>query len=258
MNSLTLPDTNINRQKIHAALYFASALLLAELRNIQSLVINLGLPVFMLLSFWLPSIGAHGEEAEVILLMFPAIATLSVMMPGHIQATRLTRWREQGIFERLILTPIPLHHLILGAALVPVSLGIVLGMLMLIFAMPIIGIALSIGTALEALGVMALISITFSAFGLLLAAFIKRSDVAGYAYFFAIVPLFFLGSFSSDMLPPMLNSFTPWLPTTMAVRLVNALLMEGGLGVGAWIYLLGLGSYAIVFSAFGLRSFRWE
>lgn len=243
---------------LQAMIFFALDLLQAELKNTQSLVINIGLPIFMLLSFWLPSIGARSEEAEVLLLMFPAIATLSVMMPGHIQATRLTRWREQGIFARLMLTPVPLTYLIFAAASVPIFLGVVLGMLMLMFAMPIVGISLSVGNALVALGVMLLVSVTFSGLGLLLAALLNRSDIAGYAYFFVLVPLFFLGSFPASMLPLLLNLFTPWLPTTMAVRLVNALLMEGGLGIGAWINLLGLGSYAILFFVVGLRSFRWE
>jgi len=108
MSSITIQNGCFHRQNMQATLYFSLALLAAELKNVQSLAINLGLPIFMLLSFWLPSIGAQGEEAEIILLMFPAIATLAVLMPGHIQASRLTRWREQGIFARLMLTPIPL------------------------------------------------------------------------------------------------------------------------------------------------------
>jgi len=91
---------------------------------------------------------------------------------------------------------------------------------------------------------MLLVSVTFSAFGLLISAVIERSDVAGYAYFFRPRALVFPRQFPSQHATALLNIFTPWLPTTMAVRLVNALLMEGGLGVGAWINLLGLGSYA--------------
>lgn len=258
MSLATISLTGLRKNNIRAMCHFALALLLAELIDLQSLAINVGLPVFMLLSFWLPSLGAQGEEAEVLLLMFPAIATLSVLMPGHIQATRLARWREQGIFVRLMLTPVPLSCLIFGTALIPVSIGVGLGMLMLALASPIVGVSLSIANATVALGIMLLVSVTFSSLGLLLAAVIYRSDIAGYAYFFIIVPLFFLGSFPADMLPPLLNMFTPWLPTTMAVSLVNALLMKGGLTADAWINLFGLGSYAIVFSAFGLRSFRWE
>lgn len=243
------------RQNMQASLYFALVLFKAELKNLQSLAINLGLPIFMLLSFWLPSIGAEGEDAEVILLMFPAIATLGVLMPGHIQATRLTRWREQGLFARLMLTPIPLPNLICGAALVPVCLGTILGLAMLGLATPIVGVSLTSGAVLAALGVILLISLTFTALGSLLASFIGRSDIAGYAYFFLLMPLFFLGSFPADMLPPVLNLFTPWLPTTMAVRLVNALLMGEVIVPG---YLLGLGIYALLFLGMALRYFRWE
>lgn len=247
--------SQLNRQMIQATMHFSLALLTAELKNIQSLMINLGLPIFMLLSFWLPSIGAQGEEAEVLLLMFPAIATLGVLMPGHIQATRLTRWREQGLFARLMLTPVPLPNLIFGAVLVPVSLGVILGMIMLVLAVPITGITLSASTLLAAFGVILLVSVTFTALGSLLAVFTDRSDIAGYAYFFVLIPLFFLGSFPSSMLPSLLNQFTPWLPTTMAVQSVNALLMGETLASGN---LLGLSIYALLFMGLALRLFRWE
>jgi hypothetical protein len=42
---------------------FSIAILKANFKNWKMLMFSLGFPLFMLLSIWLPSIGATGEDA---------------------------------------------------------------------------------------------------------------------------------------------------------------------------------------------------
>ena len=98
--------------------YFSQTLLRANMRNYKALAVMMGVPVFMLLSFWLPSLAAGPDEPDMMAIMFPTIVLLSVVIAGLTHATRLARWREQDVFRRLELTPVPLTHMIFGASLV--------------------------------------------------------------------------------------------------------------------------------------------
>jgi ABC-type multidrug transport system permease subunit len=72
------------------------------------------------------------------------------------------------------------------------------------------------------------------------------------------MPIFFLGSFPSEMLPPLMQRIIVWLPTTMAIELIGHQLATGMLPEEAIFSLSGLIIYAIVFGAIIARFFRWE
>lgn len=238
-------------------LQFSMAIMRASLKNVKGLAATLGLPLFMLFSFWITTQGGNPEDFNLMIVMFPAIVTLGVMLSGLTQATRLACWRAQGIFQRLALTPVPLANLVLGAALVQVIVGIVQGINVLLLG-AVLGITVNWHGALLILGVSALAAAAFIAFGSLLASFTHRTDVASYVFFATFMPLFFLSSFPSDMLPASLNTFIPWLPTAMAIELIGSLFVTGGLPDGALFSIVGLLVYGLIFAAIAVRRFRWE
>jgi ABC-2 type transport system permease protein len=239
-------------------LRFTLWILRSNLRNYRVMAITLGVPLFMLVSLWLPSLGEGEEGAELMDVMFPAIVVLGVVMGGLPHATRLARWREEGILRRLALTPVPLAGLVVGAGATQVTMGVLQGGAMLIFGVVAVGVAISLQGGLLTLGVMVLAATTFICLGSLIASLAGKPETAGYAYFFIIMPLVFLASFPSDMLPASINSLTPWLPSTMAVDLLGPLLSHGVLPDHATLPGFGLLAYAILFSAISSKLFRWE
>src|SRR5512147_2882225 len=86
-------------------LQFSLAVLRASLRNVKVLAATLGLPLFMLFTFWITTRGDGPAEIDLMSFMFPAIVALGVMLSGLTQAVRLAGWRAQGVFRRLALTP---------------------------------------------------------------------------------------------------------------------------------------------------------
>jgi ABC-type multidrug transport system permease subunit len=238
-------------------LQFSIAIMRASLKNVKGLAAILGLPLFMLFSFWVTTQGGNAEDFDLMSIMFPAIVALGVMLSGLTQATRLAGWRAQGIFQRLALTPVPLANLVFGAALVQVVVGIVQGISVLLLG-AILGIAVNWQGGLLILGVSALAAAAFIAFGSLLASFTHRTDVAAYVFFATFMPLFFLSSFPSDMLPVSLNTFIPWLPTAMAIELIGSLFVTGSLPGGALFSVLGLLVYGLIFAVIAARRFQWE
>jgi ABC-2 type transport system permease protein len=237
---------------------FTGALIRANLKNLKVLVLSLGFPVFMLFTFWITTRGPQEAEFDLMQVMFPAIVALAVMLAGLTQATRIAQWREQGIFQRFALTPVPLPALVLGTATAQIITGLLQGICILILGVLLGVIAPSITGLLVALGVMLLSAITFVSFGSVIAAFISRSDVAGYVFFFTFMPIFFLGSFPSEMLPALMQRIIVWLPTTMAIELIGHQLATGMLPEGAIFSLGGLITYTIVFGAITARFFKWE
>jgi ABC-type multidrug transport system permease subunit len=160
--------------------------------------------------------------------------------------------------KRLALTPVPLAGLMVGAGATQVSMGVLQGGAMLMFGVVAVGIAISLQGGLLTLGLMVLAATTFICLGSLIASLAGKPEIAGYAYFFIIMPLVFLASFPSDMLPASINSLTPWLPTTMAVELLGPLLSRGVLPDHATLPGFGLLAYAILFTVASSRLFRWE
>jgi ABC-2 type transport system permease protein len=239
-------------------LQFTGALIRANLKNGKALALSLGLPVFMLFTFWITTQGPQEDDFDLMLYMFPAIVALAVMMAGLTQATRITRWREQGILQRFALTPVPLPALVLGTAVAQIITGLLQGVSILALGVLLGVIAPSIIGLLLALGVMLLSAVAFIAFGSVIATFASRSDVAGYIFFFTFMPIFFLGSFPSEMLPPLMQQIIVWLPTTMAIELIGHQLVTGVLPEEGIFFVGGLIVYAVIFGAINARFFKWE
>jgi ABC-2 type transport system permease protein len=242
---------------ISSAYYFSRSLLGASLRNYKALAVMMGVPLFMLLSFWLPSLAAGPDEPDLMAYMFPTIVLLSVIIAGLTHATRIARWREQGVFRRLVLTPVPLSALILGASTVQILVGLLQGLIMLVFGTSLLRLAINWQGFLVALGVMALAAATFIALGSFVAAITNRADIAGYIFMFVLLPLVFLGSFPSEMMPTTMNAITPWLPTTMAIELIGVLFYSGHLPENAAFHLVGLLVYLLLFIVLSARKLRW-
>lgn len=259
MNTVSTPmdfDRSINPTK--PTLEFSAMLLYANLRNLKALAVTLGMPLFMLFTIWVPSLAGDEESQEIMQLLFPAIILLSVIMPGLTQATRLTRWREGHIFQRFALTPVPLANLMVGTALIQILIGVGQGMLLLLFGMFIVGMELSLSSALLVLAGMVLAGAAFIAFGSLIAAFSRKSDIAGYVFFFSIMPLTFLASFPPEMMPDSLNKLTPWLPTSMAIEIIAPLFLNNRLSEDVLFAGIGLVVYTLLFGIISAKKFRWE
>lgn len=258
--NITHAATNYDQSTnpLRPTLHFTATLLYANLRNLKALAITLGMPLFMLFTIWVPAMAGDEESVELMQLLFPAIILLSVIMPGLTQTTRLARWREQHIFQRLALTPVPLANLMVGTAFTQIMIGVGQGMLMLLFGILVVGLEMAWQNVLLVLGAMVLAGAAFIAFGSLIAAFSSRADIAGYVFFFTIMPLTFLASFPPDMMPDSLNSVTPWLPTSMAIELIGPLFLNNQLSDGALLAAVGLAMYAVLFASISARRFRWE
>jgi ABC-type multidrug transport system permease subunit len=240
-------------------LHFAGALLKGNWRDRRGLVTALFSPLLILMLFWLLTGQTDESEFDLLGFMFPAIVGFGVMFSGGAQATRLLNWREQGVFQRLAATPVPLGHLVLGATLAQTILGMLQGILILLFGVLVIRIPVNFLGALATIFVLALGGACFIALGSLIATFADKADAANNIYTFSILPMFFLGGgFPPEILPAFVQKISPWLPTSMFTELIRPLLLTGVLPQDSWVNFLGLTILTILFATIAARRFQWK
>jgi hypothetical protein len=69
-----------------ATAQFSLTILRASLKNVKVMAATLGLPLFMLFTFWITTRGDSPDDFDLMGFMFPAIVALSVMLAGLTQA----------------------------------------------------------------------------------------------------------------------------------------------------------------------------
>lgn len=240
-------------------LQVAQALIRASLNDRRGLLTTLFTPLFMLVLFWVVGGRAEPGELDLVAFIFPAIVGLTVMLGGQTAATRIVNWREQGVFQRLAVTPTPLGQVVLGLGLAQASVSVAQALIVVLFGVGVLGLAVDGRGALLGAGVLALGVFAFIAFGCLVASLARKADLANAAFTFTLLPMFFLGGgFPAEILPPALRAISPWLPTTMLNSLLSPLLAGGALPAAPWWPLLGLLAYTLAFAGLAAWRFRWE
>lgn len=254
----TQPNKSI-RQRIDLdpILAFAKAQILATFKNKKAFFTMLT-PIFMLTLFWLT--GRGSSDAELVAqMMFPAIIGFSVMLNGGVQAMRLISWRQQGIFQRLAVTPVPLGHLVFGDLLAQAFLALLQGVITLLFGVIALGLPVNwFGTAV-ALLILTLAAACFLAYGSLIAAFTNQPEVANSIFIFTLLPMFFAGGgFPPSLMPDIVNQIGAWLPVGLTNKMIVPLLIDGSFHADTAVGLLALVGYTVLFSLIAGRFFKTE
>jgi ABC-type multidrug transport system permease subunit len=222
------------------------------------LLITLFLPLFMLFTFWISTRWDDPSEFDLMRYMYPAIVAISVMLTGQTLATRLNSWREQNIFQRLTLTSVGITSIMLGMTITQIIMGIIQGLAILLIGMFLLQIYISFLSFFLILGVIIVTGMAFSAYGTFIATFTKKSELTGYVFFFSLLPLYFLASFPTEMLPPSIQIILPWLPTWMSIELIESAIYAQAFPPNGVFMILGLVIYIIIFALVSSKFFNWK
>jgi ABC-2 type transport system permease protein len=239
--------------------HFSSFLVRASLNDLRTFAITLFTPVFMLVLFSIVGRPAEPGDTDLLAFIFPAIIGLTVMLGGQTVAMRIVNWREQGVFQRLAATPAPLGQLVLGAGAAQAAVSVLQALSVMLFGVLALGLAVNAVGAVMAVIVLALGVAAFIAYGMLIASLANKADLASAAFMFTLLPMFFLGGgLPPSLLPPFLQSLSPYLPTAILNSLLSPLLASGTLPAEAWRPSAGLLAYTLLFGALAAGRFRWE
>ncbi|KAF5047751.1 putative doxorubicin resistance ABC transporter permease protein DrrC [anaerobic digester metagenome] len=185
------------------------------LRSKSRIVGSLGMPVFfmLVLGFGLNSIvSIPGMEEGYMEFIIPGIVAMSVLFTSVFSGIQIIWDKQFGFLKETLVAPVSRLEIMIGQTLGGATTAVIQGLILMVFALFIGLQPAGISGFLVAVGFMALIGVTFTAFGIAIAS--RMEDMHGFQLImnFVIFPIFGL---SGALFP--INSLPDWLrPLTLA------------------------------------------
>lgn len=230
--------------------------LLLTLRRGENILVTLIVPVLLLIFFTSLNI-IPAKNGGTIKFLLPGILALAIIAAGMVNLGIATAYeRYYGVLKRLGSSPLSRSGLIIAKVISILILEIVQVLLL-------VGVAVVLykwqpaGSALLALGVIVLGTVTFAGLGLAMAGALRAElTLAGANALFLLFLLIGGGILPLNNLPTVLADLAQILPAAALTQLLQASLTNGAaLPVSA---LVVLAVWAVLILAVAIRTFRWE
>jgi ABC-2 type transport system permease protein len=227
-----------------------------QLRNKRSLVLSLALPLILLFAL------SAGKRANVLggpIVLVAEPITVGIVTLGVIgYSTAVARDREQGVFQRLRVTPAPTWTIMASRFLVQVAASLGIAVVVLVAAYAFKHVALDpVGYALT-LVIVVLGAAVFLSIGQAIVGLIPSADTLNAGGRFILVPLMGLTLFGhTDVLGTTVEYISRWSPGGAFSSLLAAAMNPSTWGGETWGALLVCLAYTAVFAGVGIRWFRW-
>ncbi len=182
------------------------------------------------------------------------ILTLITML---LSAMAITREREVGTLEQIIVSPIKPWELILGKTLPFLLFGAIDSVLIitagsLFFNMPMLG-------SLPLLALVTLLYVIVSiGLGIIISTFSRTQQQAMLSYFFFMLPAIILSGFMFpiDNMPPFFQAITIFNPMRYYLECLRGIMLKGNSVNLLYPWMVGLVSYGIASLSIGIIRFR--
>ena len=189
--------------------------------------------------------------------MFPGIVALIAFQTSLQSGLSIVWDREFGFLKEVLVAPLPRPGIVIGKALGTAVIALFQGLVLLILA-PVVGVTLTIGTVLQLMPVLLLISLSISGLGLLIAS--RMRSMSGFQMATQLVV--FPSMFASGAFFP-LNNVPSWLgalahinPLTYGVDSVRHLFLgnttASSLGIQWFGHGLSFGSDLLIIAGIGI------
>jgi ABC-2 type transport system permease protein len=237
------------------------ALLQADLvvltKNKMRLLLSLLLPLIILstTSSSKATRSFGGAEFVLGLAITAGIAGTSIM--GY--APMAARDRDNGVFQRLRVSPAPTWAVMVSRLSVQMASNFVIALAVLILGDRIHHLSLSAETCALVLLVSILGSAVFLAVAQALVGLVKSADTVqafGRLLYLGLVMLGLFGA--SGGLGSFWDTVSKWTPVGALMKVFAGVVGLGHFGSQDWLSLLACGGYAIVLSTLGIYWFRFD
>lgn len=226
-------------------------------KNRRSLLLSLLLPLVLLLATRAERSTARLGGSTFVIGLAIAYGLAATGLLGY--ALTVARDRDQGVFQRLRVTPTPTWAIMASRLATQVAANFIISIVVLVVGSRIHNQSISAGEFLLVLVVSIFASAVFLAIGQALVGLTKSADTvnAGGRILFGV--LMFLGLFgASGLLGGAWESISQWSPVGVVMRLFAAVQhVSSWTGTDSLALLAGFG-YIVVCAAVGIRWFQWE
>jgi ABC-2 type transport system permease protein len=167
--------------------------------------------------------AVHGVDYEH--FVFAGAIAMAVLFSGMFQSITMIWDREFGFLKEVLVAPIPRTAIVLGKVLSGGAVTMLQGLMTVAFA-PLVGVRITPAQGAQLVGVIAALSISFTALGVVLATRMRSFEGFGVISNFVVLPLYFLsgGVFPIDRLPPWMSALVHVNPMTYGVDLMRSAL----------------------------------
>ena len=227
------------------------------LKSRRSLLISVFLPMVILFSTN-SSKAAHSFGGSLFIIgLETALGLVSNSILGY--ALTVSRDRDQGVFQRLRVTPAPTWTIMTSRLAMQALSNLLITVIVVIVGSQMHHVSLSAGTYALVLVVSILGGAVFLSIGQALVGLVKSADsinAAGRVLTIGLVLLSSLGQ--SGTLGSAWESISRWSPVGVVMTLFAAVLNLSAWDTNDSLALLACGGYIVVFGAIGIRWFQWD
>jgi ABC-2 type transport system permease protein len=228
-----------------------------QLRSYRSLFLSFALPLIVLL---VTSTGGKRTAKlggpYVVVQLALTVGLVSIGAIGY--AMSVARDRDQGVLQRLRVTPAPTWTIMGSRWVVQIAAVLVMSVVVLIAAAVIDSVTLSAAGYVMTIIVALLGSAVFLSIGQAIVGLIPSADTLNAAGRLLYLPLVGLSLFGrSDVLGAGFELVSRWSPGGCLETLLSAAMGASPWTGETWGALLVSAAYTAVFAGIGIRWFRW-
>ncbi len=226
-------------------------------RNRRSLLLSILLPVFILLVTNSSQATHNFGGALFTVGLAIAYGLVSASILGY--ALTVARDRDQGVFQRLRVTPAPTWTIMTSRLAMQCLGNLLITLVVVIVGSRMHHISLSAGTYGLVIAVSILGGAVFLSIGQALVGLMRSADSVNAAGRVVVIGLILLGTFGqSGTLGATWESIARWSPVGAVMTLFAAVLNLASWDSRDSLTLLACGGYVLVFVAIGIRWFQWD
>jgi ABC-2 type transport system permease protein len=229
-----------------------------QIRNVRALGLTFFLPLLLLYVTTITKRRAvllGGPITSVAIALTLGIASMAIL--GYTNS--VVRDREQGVFQRLRVTPAQGWEIITSRLVVQVLANLVMAIVLLVAATIFLKITVS-----PAAGILTCLCVipgssVFLSVGQALAGLAKSADTVNAVGRLAYLPLFVLGLFAHiSVFGTTFETVSRWSPGGVVIDMFASALQPTTWSGETWGSLAACLGYAVIFTAIGIRWFRWS
>ena len=237
------------------------ALLRADLvvltKNKMRMVLSLLLPLIILSTTSSSKATRSFGGAEFILGLAITAGIAGTAIMGY--APMVARDRENGVFQRLRVSPAPIGAVMASRLSVQMVSNFVIALVVLVAGVDIHHLTLSVGSYALVLLVSILASAVFLAVAQALVGLVRSADTVQAFGRLLYIGLVMLGIFgASGGLGSFWDAVSKWTPVGSLMTVFAGVVGGGTFGAQVWLALLACCGYVIVLSAVGIYGFRFD
>ena len=224
---------------------------------------SFGMPLLLLVVFgagFSRSIGDLTPGVDFLQFVYPGIITMTVLMSSLFTGLSIVWDREFGFLREVLVAPLSRTGVILGKAVGGGVVALAQGMVLLLLA-PVVGISLGPLVILQVIPLLALVSLTLSGLGILIATKMRSQQGFQVVMQLLIFPLMFLSGifFPVNNVPAWLQVVSKVNPLTYGVDAIRQVMLgvtpvgdAAPLGVTVFGHTMGVLEDVAVLSVFAL------